>query len=69
MPAKAWGEKRTVPAENMRGKNNINEKKAKGEKKLNKTILAAYFMTYNRVRERGRKRILAKRRMGKIYDV
>ena len=33
------------------------KRKQKGEKKLNKIILAAYFMTYNRVHERGRKRI------------
>ena len=54
----------TVPVENMKGKNKINEmRKQKGEKKYNKIILAAYFMNYKRVHERGRKRIT------KIYKI
>ena len=64
--------------ENMRSKNKINYVKESKKRRKN-IILASYFMTYNRVHERGRKRItknigiykitLGKRRMGKIYDV
>ena len=40
----------------MRRKNKRDEKKAKREEKKN-IILAAFFMTYNRVHARGSKRI------------
>ena len=49
------GENDYVPEQNNKEKKKVKKKSKRGEKKFKTRILAVYFITYNRVLERGEK--------------